>query len=556
MRIERHHAEGGGLALGCRAILEVRLEGEERLVGHDGQARGALHRAATGLAHADRHIGLERLGGDGEFGQRDLEIGMAVDIRLRQAVDAHLRRVGSLVHEAEAIVLPLREGLVVRADRDGGLEIEPGAGCAEEIAAIDGEPQAFRRVDARRPRHEVEGDAVGDVVLDEEGGLAHGIAIGVGIGLDAPRAALGTGRDVEIAAVAARTLVVQRFGEVADAIRSFDDEGERRAGHGVRLVVAQEHGGVHGLAAAVDAALRIDEGIDGAGCGAALDAAIGEVEGGLLEVDEAVIALRRLGDDEGGCCAAFALRQARFEQHGAGGIGLRLGQHLVVAGDEAHVCLRDGQRGGDGAERDVKPVLAAHGGEAEVGDHEPLRGARLIVRRFARGGLRGDDIETRFKLADGLIDRDGGGDLRIERRGRFQRALPHQLALLGGELGSGIAVDLAAKVRAGDAGDQVAVAHAVKRDGGFLAVHGDERNAALPGARQHIGIADEAHGGVPVADVEGECRVLGHRVVHRGGQAAAQRDGIALAIFQALDAEARALRRDGGDGAGLLRDVG
>ena len=481
---------------------------------------------------------------------------MAVDVGLRQALGRRLDRVGALVHQAELIVLPFRERTIIGADRQVAFEIEPGAGCAEQVAAIERQQDAFAGRGLGGLGLQVECDAVRDVIFNKERGLADGVAIGIGQRLDAPGSALRRRVDGEVMRVSARAHVGNRRREILDAIGPFDHEGHRQAGHGVGLLVAQQHGCVHGFATAIDAALGVDESIDGARRRTPLNAAIRQVEGGLRQVDEAVVAVSRLRNDESCSRAAFAVLQACFEDGRARGIGLGRCQNFVVAGNEAHINTGHGVSGRNRARADMQPVLAAHGGQPQVRDDEPLRGDGVVVLGLARAGLGRHHIEAGLQLAHRLIDGEGGGDVLIERRGRFHRAFPDELALLVGDVIGAVAIDLGAEVGAHHIVDQVAVADAVKRQLGFLAVDRDQRNAVLAGARQHIALAREADGGVTVAHIEIEREVLRHRVVGSGGQALAGGHRIALTVLQAFDAELGSLGGDSGDGARLLREIG
>ena len=196
---------------------------------------------------------------------------------------------------------------------------------------------------------------------------------------------------------------------------------------------------MHGFATPIDAALGIDEGIDGSRRRAAGDTAIGEVEGRLLHVEEAVVAVSGLRDDEGGGGTTFALQQAGIEQHVARRVRLRFAQHLVVARDEAHLGIADGAGGGDRAEAHMQAVLAAHGGEAEVRDDEPLRGDIVVGLGVARGGRGGDHVEPGLVLAQGHVHGNGGGDVLVGGGGGFQRAVPHEAEIAAARLGGGAA---------------------------------------------------------------------------------------------------------------------
>ena len=68
---------------------------------------------------------------------------------------------------------------------------------------------------------------------------------------------------------------------------------------------------------------------------AALDAAIGQIERALLQIEEAVIALAVLADDEARRESIAAAREAGLEADIAARVGLLGRQHFIVARDEA-----------------------------------------------------------------------------------------------------------------------------------------------------------------------------------------------------------------------------
>ena len=118
------------------------------------------------------------------------------------------------------------------------------------------------------------------------------------------------------------------------------------------------------------------------------------------------------------------------------------------------------------------PSLPENAGEAEIGDDEPLRRQRIVivvdVLQLLR--LRHHDVDAGLELADRLIDREGGGDVGIERRlldrefalpDRNAARLAQLLDLVAAETALEIA---AAAVVAADGVDQVAVADAEDLD--------------------------------------------------------------------------------------------
>ena len=148
-----------------------------------------------------------------------------------------------------------------------------------------------------------------------------------------------------------------------DAVRAFDDEGQRHVERGGALRVAQQSGQVSRLAGAIDAALGIDERIQPVRRRTAADAAIGEIEGRPLEAQEGVIALAVADRQHGGSRPALTARQPGLEKRVSARVAATGGKHLVAARDQAHIdgvlCFRRRQR----IDEDVDAVIAGERGE-------------------------------------------------------------------------------------------------------------------------------------------------------------------------------------------------
>ena len=74
-------------------------------------------------------------------------------------------------------------------------------------------------------------------------------------------------------------------------------------------------------------------------------------------------------------------------------------------------------------------------------------------------------------------------------------------------------------------------------------IDADQRNAALAGARQHIGAAGKAHERLAVAHIDVEFGRFRQGFLDRGRQAGAQIDVVAFAVLQAVDAKLLAFGR-------------
>ncbi len=182
-------------------------------------------------------------------------------------------------------------------------------------------------------------------------------------------------------------------------------------------------------------------------------------------------------------------------------------------------------------------VRAGIGGEPEVRDDEPLGGALAILLGDSVGRHGGEHIDAGIKRRHRLVDRKIGGDLLVELLLHLHLAGPHLLPLLLGDVVQGVAVEIAFEVAAEHLVDQTAVADPVDGHLDGVGVDADERNALLTGLGQHVSLAGKPHEGAAVAHVDAEVRVLEQVFADGRRQALAQRDRIALAVLQPLDAE-------------------
>ena len=148
--------------------------------------------------------------------------------------------------------------------------------------------------------------------------------------------------------------------------------------------VTQQRHQSHGLARAVDAAIRPGERVERARVGHAVDAAIGQVErgGGEIERDQVAAdltmqALRRLRPG--------AAQQRRREFRDPVFVRCRLGKDVVVVGEQAEGHAFAGLGVGEAADLDGQPVRAAPHGGREVGADQGLDGAGFGIGRSIAG---------------------------------------------------------------------------------------------------------------------------------------------------------------------------
>src|SRR5581483_1210750 len=187
--------------------------------------------------------------------------------------------------------------------------------------------------------------------------------------------------------------------------------------------------------------------------------------------------------------------------------------------------------------RDFQRNLARYELE-RIGDS---RGVKVWSGELAVEQTLNAEITTAFP-----VDRERGGDLGVERLLDGKLAAPHLDPAAVADALQLVAGQIALEVAPKHGVDQVAVADPVDFDGDRLGVDGDHRDAALAGARQHVGLRGKAHERLAVAHIDREVGGLGQRLVHHRRQAGAQRDLIALAVLETLDAELLFFRRERG----------
>ncbi len=222
-------------------------------------------------------------------------------------------------------------------------------------------------------------------------------------------------------------------------------------------------------------------------------------------------------------------------------------EDLVAARHQPDLDRALGPCGVERMHEGVDAVVAGEGGEAEVGDDEPLGGERLVLVLADRaGGLGHHDIDAGGARADRLIGRKGGGDIGVELLLDRHLALPDLEAALGCQPLEIVAVEAGLEVAPHHAAHEVAVADAVDLELHRRGIDADHRNAALTGTRQYVGLAAEAYRRLAVAHIDAVLGGSRQRLFHHRGNAGAQRDGVALAVPKALDAELAILHRERG----------
>ena len=188
-------------------------------------------------------------------------------------------------------------------------------------------------------------------------------------------------------------------------------------------------------------------------------------------------------------------------------------------------------------------VIAGEGGEAEVGDDEPLRRLGIVVLARLLRRLGDHDVDAGLQRADRVGDGERRGDFLVQLLRHVHGAGEDLLAGARLDLLQLVALQLALEIAALERADEVAVADAVDLDLDLGGVDRNQRDALLATARQHVGLAGEAHERLAVGHVDGDFDVLRQILFHRGRQAGADLHLVALAVAEAVDAELLVLRR-------------
>ncbi|GJE71390.1 hypothetical protein CHKEEEPN_2936 [Methylorubrum podarium] len=555
------HVEGGRRVLG-EIAAEILADRQHGLGRQDRQGDAAAQRPAARLADGEGDLRFQRAR-RGHLLHRHGDGGLALRVGGGLAVDLRRRRLHGLVVEADGkAVQALDAGGGRGLDRDRARDVEPRARRAVEVARGDVDDRRLAAGEARRLRGEAHLQPLGHVILDEPARFADRRRLRIGIGRDPPRAVHRARHQRQGERAPAEPFVGHRRAAILDAVGPPHHQSQRQAAHRRALRVAQKSRELHRLAGAVDAALGEDVRLRPARRRAALHAAVGQVEGAEREVEEAVI-VAELRHDEARRQPALAAGEAGGEGGVALAVGLGDREHVVVAGDQPDLGAGDRLGARERAGEDVDAVAALEGGEAKVGDHEPLRRLRLVaavllLRRIrGAGGFGQHQIEAGLQLADRLQHGEGGHRLAVGLGlGRVEGALPDALALLVGDRLGRRAVELAQELFRAERGQQAAVADAqhLHVEGGR--VDRDQRHARLSGAGQDVVAAGEAHLGRAVADVDLVIGRFQQALADGGGQALAHHEGVALGMLEAVDADLGALRRDGGVGRARDGDVG
>ena len=293
--IDQNHVEGCVIVFAERLACEQRLDADHVAFGRYRERDLAFDRAAAGFGKPDGHARFEQALGGRQLVEFDLECRLAVVVGIGKVAQRLLLGIHRFTGETEAVAGEAGP-LLRRRQQHLAFDVETRGGCTIKEAAVE---RDFRRCvgrDLARRRCKLEFQTIRHIIFHHESGFADGGTLRIGKGLHAPGAAAGGLRDRHRQRTAAEALILQHVTAIFDAVRPLDHERQRHAIRGDCGSVAQQRRDVHGLAGAIDAAFGKDESVEPVGRLASGDAAIGEIEGRRLQIEERIIGF--VGSDQ------------------------------------------------------------------------------------------------------------------------------------------------------------------------------------------------------------------------------------------------------------------
>ena len=238
-------------------------------------------------------------------------------------------------------------------------------------------------------------------------------------------------------------------------------------------------------------------------CVTAGNAAVGQIEGRLLQAEKGVVAGCSGREQHGRAQSTLAARKSRRELGRTAGVRGLDPKHFVVAREQLDLDAAKRRRAGERVGEHMDAVGARIGGQPEIGDDEPLGGALAVVLAATLiGGRRGQHIDAGLQRRQNLVHGEVGGDLLVQLLVDLKRAGPQSLARLVGDLLKIVGVEVALELAADHGIDQIAVADPVDCHRHRIGIDADQGDALLSGLGQHIGFAGEPREGAAVADID------------------------------------------------------
>ena len=420
-------------------------------------------------------------------------------------------------------------------------------GCAKQITRLHAQRRRIPRSQGAIRQAQVKVDPFGQEILDQHSATGQGGRVHIGLHLQPPcparhRIAQGQGKDMS-----PRHILGGKTAGVFHPIGPGQDGGDGQAGDRGGAVVTGQNGRMDHLTRAVSAAIRGKEHINRRAGRAAFHPAIRQVKGRIGQRQE-----RDILDARPGHAAmahhhhlvrgrARAPRQARINAQIALRIGRTVRNHRVGPAQHldprAFYCACVGQM----PHRHMQPIRAQHRGQAQIGQHEPLRRPRIGIGIGARHP-RCQRIDARWLICQHITQRQARDHVAVQRAPRLARPGPDLGRDLRGKaaflpFGQG-----AAEVILLHRADQVAVADAPQRQVDPVKVHRLHRHRRIRAARQDIGTPRKDDRRRPVAHIKHLFHIAQQRLATGGRQARAQHDAVTFTVPHTVHTQLIVLR--------------
>ena len=176
----------------------------------------------------------------------------------------------------------------------------------------------------------------------------------------------------------AETLIIQNNARVFNAVGARNNHSCWYGGR-LALRIAHKRCDGHFLAAAIDAAFRVDVGIDGPCWIATPYAPVRKIERVHRQIEKRVFTGTLFSNEDSRGETAFAFGDGRVELGIASGVGLGGCQHFVVAREKPDVAASNWCRVGKRANKRMHAICSRKRCQAQIGHDEPLRCPLAVV---------------------------------------------------------------------------------------------------------------------------------------------------------------------------------
>ena len=416
--------DGHDLKPGFAAFLDTRFKGglyaDIKGFGPVGHADAFGDCAATGLEHADNCVEPQR-----QAGIRTRRAGREADDRLAGTVRSRIIELEYLFLECLIVAaigetVERLEGRRVGFEPGFGFHRQARAGGAIQEARVDLDiPHAARFEGTLLVGLHIDGNALGHEILDGKAHFAGGSCKTVDFDAGAPFAARGAARQREGRQHGAGFRIREPDFRGDQAVRPVDHEVAIAAGDLTAGTVAQHGGQLDAFAGAVDTAVSIDKGIHGAGRAPSADFLFGEINRRAGKVQRSKFAVRSGRQHQAGRHVALAVHQRSIKRDAALFIRFGFREDGIVGSKQLDGRVADGLAILQRAQRDIEAVLAAIGGEREIGEENPAagRGGRAFGVVQVGGVADPDEIGAGLHRPDDILKREDGDHRRVGRAG-------------------------------------------------------------------------------------------------------------------------------------------